>query len=201
MIRFTPGNAIELLRSGGEFFPALIAAVDAAQREVWLETYIFADDAAGERDRRRAGARRAARRRGARARRRLGRASTTSRKRLERALRDGGVQLLKYRPEVAPWQFRSHRLRRMHRKLCHVDRDVAFVGGINVIDDMNTPHQKPPRLDFAVRVRGPLLAPIVQTMQRLWALVELVQLERSDVPLFPDPIDVRAAQARRPRSS
>ena len=47
MIRFTPGNAIELLRSGGEFFPALIAAIDAAEREVWLETYIFADDAAG----------------------------------------------------------------------------------------------------------------------------------------------------------
>jgi cardiolipin synthase len=89
---------------------------------------------------------------------------------------------------VAPWQFRSHRLRRIHRKLCHVDREVAFVGGINLIDDMNTPHQKPPRLDFAVRVRGPLLAPIVQTMQRLWALVELVQFERSDVPLFPVPV-------------
>ena len=38
--------------------------------------------------------------------------------RLERrACASGGVQLLKYRPEVAPWQFRSHRLRRLHRKL------------------------------------------------------------------------------------
>jgi cardiolipin synthase A/B len=71
-----------------------------------------------------------------------------------------------------------------------VDQQVAFVGGINLIDDMNTPRQKPPRMDFAVRVRGPLLAPIVTTMQRLWALVELVQLDRSDVPLFPDPIAV-----------
>jgi cardiolipin synthase len=111
-------------------------------------------------------------------------------RRLERALREGGVQLMKYRPEVAPWQFRTHRLRRLHRKVCHVDCEVAFVGGINIIDDMNTPHQKPPRLDFAVRVRGPLVAPIVQTMQRLWALVELVQLERSEVPLFSDPIAI-----------
>ena len=70
------------------------------------------------------------------------------------------------------------------------------MGGINIIDDMNTPHQKPPRLDFAVRVRGPLLAPIVQTMQRLWALVELVQFERSEVPLFPDPIEVAPAGTR-----
>ncbi len=37
---------------------------------------------------------------------------------LEQRLVDGGVDLLKYRPEVAPWHFRSHRLRRLHRKLC-----------------------------------------------------------------------------------
>ena len=47
MNRFRPGNEIELLRSGAAFFPALVAAVDAAEREVWLETYIFADDPAG----------------------------------------------------------------------------------------------------------------------------------------------------------
>ena len=150
MIRFTPGNAIELLRSGGEFFPALIAAIDAAQREVWIETYIFADDAVGKQIAevlvRAAG-------RGVAVRVLVDGwgAKLYLTRRLERALREGGVHLMKYRPEVAPWQFRSHRLRRLHRKLCHVDCEVAFVGGINIIDDMNTPHQKPPRLDFAVR--------------------------------------------------
>ena len=189
MIRFTPGNAIDLLRSGREFFPSLIAAVDAAQREVWIETYIFADDAVGKQIAevlvRAAG-------RGVEVRVLVDGwgAKLYLTRRLERALREGGVQLMKYRPEVAPWQFRTHRLRRLHRKVCHVDCEVAFVGGINIIDDMNTPHQKPPRLDFAVRVRGPLVAPIVQTMQRLWALVELVQLERSEVPLFSDPIAI-----------
>jgi len=195
VIRFTPGNAIDLLRSGGEFFPALAAAIDGARREIWIETYIFADDAIGKAI---ADALVRAASRGVAVRVLVdgwgARLHLT--RRLERALREGGVHLLKYRPEVAPWQFRSHRLRRMHRKLCHVDSEVAFVGGINIIDDMNTPHQKPPRLDFAVRVRGPLLAPIVQTMQRLWALVELVQLERSEVPLFPDPIEVAPAGSR-----
>ncbi len=106
---------------------------------------------------------------------------------LEQALAAAACALLKYRPEVAPWQFRSHRLRRLHRKLCHVDGHVAFVGGINVIDDMNTPRQKPPRVDFAVCVEGPLLVPIVQTMQRVWAINELVQFQHTDVPLFPSP--------------
>ena len=189
MIRFTPGNRIDLLRNGGEFFPALTAAIDAAEREVWLETYIFADDAAGGAI---ADALIRAAQRGVEVRVLVDGwgARHYLTKRLERRLRAGRVRLLKYRPEIAPWQFRTHRLRRMHRKLCHVDKRIAFVGGINLIDDMNTPHQKPPRLDFAVRVGGPVVVPIVQTMQRLWALVELVQLERSEVPLFPEPFRI-----------
>ena len=104
---------------------------------------------------------------------------------IERQFKEGGVRLLKYRPEVRPWHFRSHRLRRLHRKLCHVDGKVAFVGGINIIDDVNTPGQKPPRVDFALRIEGPLLVPIVRTMQRVWAINELVQFQQSEVPLFP----------------
>jgi cardiolipin synthase len=101
-------------------------------------------------------------------------------------MREAGVELLKYRPEVSPWQFRSHRLRRLHRKLCLVDYRLAFVGGINVIDDMNVPGHTPPRIDFAVSVEGPLLPAIAQTMQRVWALVQLVQLGASQLALFPE---------------
>jgi cardiolipin synthase len=63
---------------------------------------------------------------------------------------------------------------------------VAFVGGINVIDDTNTPGHTPPRADFAVMVEGPLVVSIAQTMQRVWALVQLVRSGNTDVPLFPD---------------
>src|SRR5215831_123470 len=185
MNRFTPGNRVALLRDGAEYFPALIRAVDAAEREVWLESYIFADDATG---RLVATALSRAAQRGVRVRvlvdgwgAKLYLSAT-----LERDMLDAGIQVLKYRPEVAPWQFRSHRLRRLHRKLAHVDGKIAFVGGINIIDDMNTPHHKPPRTDFAVSVEGLVLPDVEQTMQRVWALVQLVQSGASDVPLFPE---------------
>jgi cardiolipin synthase len=42
------GNHVRLLQSGAEFFPALIAAVDAARVEVHLETYIFNADPTAE---------------------------------------------------------------------------------------------------------------------------------------------------------
>ena len=185
MNRFTAGNSVVLLRSGAEYFPALIEAIAAAEREIWLESYIFADDDTG---RDVAAALIGAAQRGISvrvlvdgwgARHYLTRA-------LEQRMIDGGIDLLKYRPEVHPWHFRSHRMRRLHRKLVQIDNRVAFVGGINVIDDMNTPGHTPPRVDFAVRVRGPMLVPIIQTMQRVWAIVEIAQLRSSDVPLFPD---------------
>jgi len=186
MNRFMPGNRLILLRSGDEYFPALLSAIASAEREIWLETYIYADDEIG---RKVTAALIEAAQRGVRvrvlvdgwgARHFLTRA-------LERELRVGGVQLLKYRPEIMPWHFRRHRLRRLHRKLCHIDGVLAFVGGINVIDDMNTPRHKPPRVDFAVSVQGPLLAGVIRTMQRVWAINELVQFQQTDIPLFPEP--------------
>ena len=185
MNRYTAGNSVTLLRNGAEYFPVLLEAISLAEREIWLETYIFAEDDTGNVV---ADALIAAARRGVSVRVLVdgwgARHYLTPP--LEKRLIAGGVDLLKYRPEVAPWDFRSHRLRRLHRKLCHVDGRVGFVGGINVIDDMNTPGHKPPRVDFAVCVRGPLLVPIVQTMQRVWAIVEITQFRDSDVPLFPD---------------
>ena len=71
------------------------------------------------------------------------------------ALRAAGVRVLKYRPEISPWTLRRERLRRLHRKIAVVDARIAFVGGINIIDDMHTPNQVPPRFDYAVRVEGP----------------------------------------------
>jgi len=45
---FLPGNRLTLLNSGAEYFPALIAAIDAAISEVHLESYIFENDATGQ---------------------------------------------------------------------------------------------------------------------------------------------------------
>ena len=195
MNRFTPGNDVALLTCGKVYFPALREALDAAKREIWLETYILADDPAG-RDIADTLVRAASRGVIVRVLVDGWGAKHYLTERLEHHLVHGGVNLLKYRPEVQPWHFRSHRLRRLHRKICHVDGDVAFVGGINLIDDMNTPGHRPPRVDFAVRLRGPIVAGIVATMQRLWALNELVQFRTSEVPLFPDEIPIAPAGAQ-----
>jgi len=170
MTQFTGGNRITLLRSGEKYFPALEAACDAARHEIHVETYIFEDDVAG---RRIAAALARAARRGVATHVLVdGYGSKTLNPGLVSEMQRAGVRLLVYRPDISPWTFRRQRLRRMHRKVAVIDARLAFVGGINIIDDMHTPRQKPPRFDYAVRVEGPLVASVHPVVKRLWALVE-----------------------------
>ena len=173
---FLPGNRLTLLNSGAEYFPALIGAIDGARHEVHLESYIFADDETG---RAVAEALADAARRGVTVRLLVdGFGAREFAESLRPGLVAAGVQALVYRPDIARFQLRRHRLRRLHRKLALIDGEVGFVGGINVIDDLNLPLEASPRYDYAVRVEGPLLAPIREALYRLWELVLWASLAR-----------------------
>ena len=82
-----------------------------------------------------------------------------------------GVRVLKFRPKTSPWTLQRRRLRRLHRKIVVVDQDIAFVGGINIVDDMNMPDQTSPCYDYAVRVEGPLVKEIYDSTRRVWSRV------------------------------
>ncbi len=173
---FIAGNRLTLLNSGAEFFPALLVAIDGAQRDVHLESYIFADDDTG---RSVASALIAAARRGIAVRLLVdGIGSPDFSRTLRPALVDAGVMAVVYRPDLARFSLRRHRLRRLHRKLAVIDGGTAFVGGINIVDDLDLQAQLPPRYDYAVRIEGPLLLPIKSAMQRLWEIVIWVHLKR-----------------------
>ena len=104
-----PGNAITLLRNGEEYFPALEAAIQKAQRDVYLETYIFADDESG---RRIADALARAVARGVQTRVLVdGFGSHDLAGNLLEDMRTRGVEVQIFRPEVARFRFRRHRLR------------------------------------------------------------------------------------------
>ena len=177
MTDLVSGNCIRLLHTGREYFPALEAAFDAAEREICLEAYIFSDDATG---RRIAQALVRAARRGVTTNVLIdGFGSRDTGDELLREMQDGGVRVLKYRPDISPWTLRRERLRRMHRKIAVIDARVAFVGGINIIDDMHTPRHTPPRYDYAVRAEGPLVASVLDQTERLWYRVAWASLRRS----------------------
>jgi len=59
----------------------------------------------------------------------------------------------------------------LHRKIVIIDQISAFVGGINIVDDVDTPDQTSSRYDYAVHVEGPLVRDILLSTRRLWSLV------------------------------
>lgn len=169
-----PGNRIDLLENGADYFPALIAAIETAEREIYFESYIFAADHVGYEV---AHALSRAVLRGVRVRVMLdGFGALGFDEDIRHEWWVTGVDLLIYRPPRLGLHW--PRLRRLHRKLVVIDARVAFVGGINVIDDRNAPGRPDHRYDYAVRIEGPLLADIYPATRHLWWLLSWSRLHR-----------------------
>lgn len=173
MLHLRSGHRVQLLCTGQAFFPALVAALDAARQEVRLETYIFHEDAAGEVV---ISALERAALRGVAVYLVVDGIGTPQMptawcERLQRS----GVQWQQFLPLGSFGLLIPGRWRRLHRKLCVVDRETAFCGGINVMDDffeLNHGMQETPRLDFAVQVQGPLVADAGNAMAQFWSRLQ-----------------------------
>jgi len=172
---FSGGNTVRLLRGGDALFPAMVEAIAGARHEVCLATYIFHDDHGAAAV---AEALVAAARRGVVVKVVLDGFGTLGRLNgLRQRMDEAGVQLAVYRPIDRWWNWlQPGQLRRLHLKLCVIDAEVGFVGGINLIDDrfdINHGLTEQPRLDFAVRLSGPVVAPVHQATLAAWTRARL----------------------------
>ncbi|HXD41714.1 MAG TPA: cardiolipin synthase ClsB [Ramlibacter sp.] len=170
------GHRLQLLQGSRELFPALVEAIDAARHEVRLETYIF--DFTGQSVEVAYALERAARRAVSVMVVVDGFGSAPLPPSWRERFAQAGVDWRVYAPLgwlgilwLGSW-------RRLHRKLCVVDGQVAFCGGVNILDDFHDPNHGPleaPRLDFSVRVTGPLVAQVHATMAQLWLRMQAMR--------------------------
>jgi cardiolipin synthase len=190
--RWLGGHTLQLLAGGDVYFPALCSALAAAQHSIYLETYIFArDDTARQiKD-----ALCAAARRGVRVR------LVTDGFGTPHLPKDWGVEFEQagvawrvFRPESRPWRLSRQRLRRLHRKLVLIDDALAFIGGINIVDDWRHDDGQilaAPRADFAVQISGPIVQQIRVLAIRQWWQLDWFQMQtglrphwRRDFPAY-----------------
>ena len=171
---FLTGNQIQLLRNGSEYFPALIRAIDHASHEIYLQTYIFEPDVTGLKV---GAALKNAAQRGVHVYCLCdGFGCKDLAKSYVDELKAAGVEVLFYGPKISPLTLNRGRLQRMHCKLTVIDGSVGFVGGINIIDDFDTPFTHSPRVDYAVQVQGPILAGMRSNVRFLWQKLSLKTL-------------------------
>jgi len=172
--RWVEGNDFELLENGEEFFPRVFESIRAAQREVWLETFILFEDKIGLQLHE---ALLEAARRGARVHVLVdGFGSPDLSQRFIGELVEAGVQFRIFDPGRQLFGQRLNVLRRMHRKIVVVDGEHAFIGGINYSADHVADFGPEAKQDYSVQVRGPLVAQMHAFVQE--AVLPLKQRRR-----------------------
>ena len=161
-----PGNKIELLANGDEYFPAMLKAIGSAKRTVNFATYILHSDEIG-RQFRDAFCERA-------------RAGVEVRLLLDgigsgwgldnsdvRMMREAGCKFAYYHPTLS---FRIDRTnRRSHRRVLVLDGKIAFTGSAGFSRDWAGHAQdKDHWRDTQVRVEGPLVAQLQCAFEEHW---------------------------------
>jgi cardiolipin synthase A/B len=165
-LRWRPGCEVVVLRDGGETYPAMLAALAAAERTICFETYILAADRTGDRfkavlmDRARAGVKV-----------RIIYDAVGSFGLPDSwvdELRSAGCAVIDFNP-IAPWRRRFHLSHRDHRKIVVVDDRVGFTGGLNIADDYAAVEDGGAGWhDMHCRVTGPIVIDLARMFRRTW---------------------------------
>ncbi|HDH06650.1 MAG TPA: cardiolipin synthase [Nitrospirae bacterium] len=172
------GNRITPLVNGDEAFPAMIKAIDKAERSVALSTYIFDNDRAGMLF---INALARAVDRGVEVRVLIddmgARYSLPS---VTRKLKRAGITSARFLPTFLPWRMPFVNLRN-HRKILVTDGKTGFTGGMNIREGLLLKEQpRNPLKDMHFLVEGPVVDHLQKAFAEDWAFCtgELLQDER-----------------------
>jgi cardiolipin synthase len=165
MTGYPPSTAskVDLLVDGGATYDALVEAIEAAEKHIHVEYYIYAGDRTGTRlrdalvERARAGVK---------VRMLLDGVGTSLKRDFVTPLHEAGVELAYFHP-LRWWMLPFARPKfnmRSHRKIVICDGTIGFTGGINVTDDENETLNPKAFHDLHMRLEGD----VVRWLQVAW---------------------------------
>ncbi|HTQ38640.1 MAG TPA: phospholipase D-like domain-containing protein [Pirellulales bacterium] len=160
------GNKIEPLVGGDEAYPAMLQAIDGAQRSISLASYIFDNDRVGKLF---SHALSQAQQRGVEIRvliDYIGARYTFPT--IVHALREAKVRTETFMRSLVPGYFAYFNLR-SHRKIMVVDGTLGFTGGMNIREGCwLSEHPKQPTKDLHFRVQGPVVTQLQEVFSEDW---------------------------------
>lgn len=168
-------RSVSLLTSGKPYFESLLAAIDAARKEIHLQVYILSHDNIGRQVIEKL---EEAAKRGVRV---YILTDAWGSYGFPSKVRDRLVVNGVYFRFFSPFLFsRNWSLgRRMHHKVLVTDRKFALVGGINIADRYYS-YGATPWLDFAVFVTGPACEELGDLCMRLWKKKKNISFRRTE---------------------
>jgi cardiolipin synthase len=164
-VPFLPGNRIDILNNGDEFYPAMLDAITQAEASITIEAYIYW---AGRIGREFAEAMAERSRAGVRVKILLDAVGSASiGEEILEILEAGRCQLAWYNP--IRWYALGRFNHRTHRKSLIVDGQVAFTGGAGIADHWCGRAEDPQHWrDIQVRIEGPAVAPLQTGFAQNW---------------------------------
>jgi len=162
---FLPGNTVELLNNGDEFYPPMLAAIRGARSSITIEAYIYWAGDIG-REFASALAERAAA--GVRVKILLDAIGSSSiGTEILALLETGGCQVAWYNP--IRWYTLGRFNNRTHRKSLIVDGCLAFTGGAGIADHWRGAARGPAEWrDMQIRLAGPAVVPLQTGFAHNW---------------------------------
>lgn len=172
------GNRVTPLFNGEEAYPAMLEAINAAQRSVVLSTYIFDRDSVG---REFVAALGNAVSRGVKARVLVdGTGARYSFPTVQRMLRKAGVTCELFLPTLAPYRTFALNMRN-HRKILVVDGVLGFTGGMNIRAGHRTDENGRLRVrDCHFKFEGPVVAQMRDVFADDWLFTTGEELDGPD---------------------
>jgi cardiolipin synthase len=190
------GNRIVSLLNGDQIFPAMLAAIQAAEKTITFETYIYWSGQVGRAfadalsERAKAGVRVHVL------------LDWIGSNRLDPQalgeLQDAGVEVERYRP--LRWYSLSRMNSRTHRKILVVDGQVGFIGGVGIADEWSGHAQSPEHWrDSHFQVEGPVVADLQAAFADNWMKTRASVFNHADY--FPELAPVGECRAQVFKSS
>lgn len=190
-LELVEGNSVEILVNGDEAYPEMLTAIEEAEHTIGLASYIFDQDAAGERF---VGALDAARRRGVDVRVLIDAVGALySNPRTPHVLTRQGIPNASFLRTVLPWRAPFINLRN-HRKLLVVDGRLGFTGGLNIRAGCIERTGDFTIQDLHFKLEGPIVAHLVEAFVSDW---EFTTQERLEGPGWFPPLPPRGEIAAR----
>jgi cardiolipin synthase A/B len=172
---FKGGHAVELLRSGRQYFTTCIKEIDRAQNFIHFQTYIVDDDNTGRRFVR---ALIRAAKRGVRVYFLLDAyGGSTFSKELTDKVNEAGILFRRFSPAFITQEFQLSL--RLHHKVLLIDGETAIIGGMNIANRYHGSSGIKEWLDFAVLIRGPECSHVLFIVKKLWNKAFITKAERA----------------------
>jgi cardiolipin synthase len=175
------GNLIEPLVEGDVAYPAMLHAIDGAEKSITLASYIFDNDRVGKLF---AHSLSQARERGVEIRVLIDDiGSRYTFPSIVRTLRGANIRTATFMRSLVPGYFAYFNLR-SHRKIMVVDGKLGFTGGMNIREGCwLAEHPKLPTRDLHFRVQGPVVTHLQEVFAQDWAFTTNELLKGA--PWFP----------------